>query len=168
MGNGVVITGLSSSFTLDTDNFNADVSSLMYRGNAVEKATAALPATTTGNLFTITGGRVLFTGIVGEVTTVIETQTCNAKVVFDPTITGSNVDMCANLDVTGAVLASLFSITGTAANAMVNGLAVAAMVTPWVLQPGAIALTTSATNTGSVKWKMWYIPIDSGATVASA
>jgi hypothetical protein len=168
MGNGLSITGLSVGFDLAASNFSADAPMMFFRGSSVSKAAAALPATTTGNLFTITGGRILLTGIVGEVTTVIQTQACNTKVVFDPTATGSNVDLCANLDITGAVVGSFFTITGTAATAMQNGLAVVGMTIPWVLQPGAVALTTAATNSGQVKWKMWYMPIDSGVTVAAA
>jgi len=137
-------------------------------GRTVERATAALPASTVGNLFTITGGRILLTAIVGEVTTVIQTQLNNTKVVFDPTVTGSNVDLCAVLDITGDAVGTLYSITGTAATAMQSGLAVVSMTTPWVLQAGAIALSCSATNTGSVKWKIWYTELDSGVVVAAA
>lgn len=137
-------------------------------GQTAERATANLPQTTTGNLFTITGGRILLTAIVGEVTTVIQTQLNNTKVVFDPTVTGANVDLCANLDITADAVGTLYSITGTATDAMASGLGVASMATPWILQPGAIALTCSASNTGQVKWKIWYTTMDDGAVVAAA
>jgi hypothetical protein len=169
MGNGIQITGLSTSFDLAAANFNSNVSALFYRGTAVERATADLPASTANAvLFNITGGRILLTGILGEVTTVIETQACNTKLTFNPTVAGSAVDICANLDITAAAVGTLFTITGTAANAMVSGLGLVAMASPWVLQPGAIELDTAATNTGQVKWKVWYMPLDTGATVAAA
>ena len=168
MGNGIEITGLSASFNLAASNFDSDAATKLSLGTSVERAAANLPQSTTGNLFTITGGRILLTGVLGEVTTVIETQANNAKLVFDPTITGSNVDLCANLNISADVVGSLYTITGTAANAMVDGLGVVAMASPWVLQAGAIALTCSASNTGQVKWKIWYMPLDAGVTVAAA
>ena len=137
-------------------------------GRTAERATAVLPATTVGNLFTIAGGRILLTAIVGEVTTVIQTQANVTKLVFDPTVTGSNVDLCATLDITADAVGTLYTITGTAATAMQSGLAAPSMSIPWVLQAGAIGLSCGATNTGSVKWKIWYTPLDAGVVVAAA
>ena len=54
------------------------VRNLLY-GQAVERATAALPATTQSALFNVVGGRIAVLGIIGEVTTVIQTQACNTK-----------------------------------------------------------------------------------------
>jgi hypothetical protein len=34
-----------------------------------------------------------------------------------------------------------------------------------VIAPGEIQLTTSATNTGSVKWDLYYLPLDPAAYV---
>jgi hypothetical protein len=79
MGNGIQITGLASSFDLGASNFGADAAPALALGASVSRAAAALPASTTGNLFTVTGGRILLTGIVGQVTTVIQTQACNAS-----------------------------------------------------------------------------------------
>lgn len=168
MGDGIQITGLSASFNLAASNFASDAATKLSLGTSVEKAAAGLPAGTVGNLFTITGGRILLTNILGEVTTVIQTQANNTKLVFDPTVTGSNVDLCAVLNISADVVGSFYSITGTFSDAMVNGLAVNGMSTPIILQPGAIALETAATNTGEIKWKMWYMPLDSGVTVAAA
>lgn len=168
MGNGIQITGLSSSFDLSASNFTADASTMMMLGPSVEKAAAGLPESGSADLFLVTGGRVLLTGIVGEVTTVIQTQANNTRLAFDPTVTGSNVDLCANLNISADVVGTLYSITGVVADAMVDGLAVRAMTTPIILQPGAVVLTTAATNTGQVKWKMWYMPLDSGVMVAAA
>jgi hypothetical protein len=39
-------------------------------------------------------------------------------------------------------------------------------MTNLVLSEGTIDLTTAASNTGDVKWDMFYIPLDTGATVA--
>jgi len=132
------------------------------------RATAALPATTQAAIFTVTG-RIKLVNIVGEVTTVIQTQACNTKITANPTV-GADVDLCANLDVTAAAVGSQFSITGTLANAMVKTVSGAGVfqAAPLLIQPGTIDLITSATNTGSVKWKIEYLPVDPGARVFAA
>ncbi|HEY6034880.1 MAG TPA: hypothetical protein VIV58_11485, partial [Kofleriaceae bacterium] len=63
-----------------------DTAGLVYSmlGTRVDRATAALPATTTSAIATVAGGRVLLTAILGEVTTVIQTQANNTSVAFVP------------------------------------------------------------------------------------
>lgn len=141
-------------------------------GTLVSRATATLPATTTATLFTIGTGRVLITSILGEVTTVIQTQANNTKLQFDPTDAGATQDLCAVLDITGDAVGTMYSITGTPATAMGDALnfmsADKMLARPIVLKPGAILLNCAATNTGSVKWGLTYIPLDSGASVVAA
>jgi hypothetical protein len=36
----------------------------------------------------------------------------------------------------------------------------------FIVPQGEIYLTTSATNTGAMKWDLWYQPLDEGAYVA--
>lgn len=136
-------------------------------GIRVDKATAALPQTATGTLFTVTGGRILLTSIVGEVTTVIQTQANNTKLVSTPT-TGTAVDLCAVLDISADQVGCLYGITGTFATAMVGANA-GATVLPSngiVIPVGTIGLSCAASNTGSVKWSITYVPLDEGASVA--
>ncbi|MFF7949134.1 hypothetical protein [Streptomyces griseorubiginosus] len=141
-------------------------------GVKVQRATAALPQTTAGALFTITGGKVLITSLVGEVTTVIQTQADNTKLTFDPTDAGATQDLCAVLDITADAVGTLYSITGTPATAMQDALnflpSNKVPAQPIVLKPGSILLDCAASNTGSVKWDLTYIPLDNGASVAAA
>ncbi|MEU0207352.1 MULTISPECIES: hypothetical protein [Streptomyces] len=141
-------------------------------GVKVQRATAALPQTTAGALFTITGGKVLITSLVGEVTTVIQTQADNTKLTFDPTDAGATQDLCAVLDITADAVGTLYSITGTPATAMQDALnflpSNKVPAQPIVLKPGSILLDCAASNTGSVKWDLTYIPLDNGAAVAAA
>ncbi len=141
-------------------------------GVKVQRATAALPPTTAGALFTITGGKVLITSLVGEVTTVIQTQADNTKLTFDPTDAGATQDLCAVLDITADAVGTLYSITGTPATAMQDALnflpSNKVPAQPIVLKPGSILLDCAASNTGSVKWDLTYIPLDNGASVAAA
>lgn len=137
-------------------------------GLKVDRATAALPATTSGSLFAVTGGRVLITSIVGEVTTVLGATVTNLKLRSAPT-TGTAVDLCANLAVANKEAGTLFGITGTFATALVGANAGATVVpsNPVVVPIGNIQATTDATNTGSVKWSVTYVPLDDGATVTA-
>ncbi|WML79177.1 hypothetical protein [Streptomyces sp. VNUA74] len=138
-------------------------------GTKVDRATATLPQTTQGALFTVTGGRVLLTSLVGEVTTAIQNQACNVKVTSNPT-TGTDVDIAANLNVQADEVGCLYGITGLFSDALVGANAGAGVVprNPVVLPVGTLDLVTSASNTGSVKWSLTYVPLDDGASVAAA
>lgn len=137
-------------------------------GIKVNKASATLPASTTQDLFTVSTGRILLTGIVGEGTTVVQTQANNTKLVSVPT-TGSSVDLCAVLDITADEVGCLYGITGTFATAMVGANAGAGVFPALgiVIPIGTIKLSCAATNTGATKWSMTYVPIDDGAYVTS-
>ena len=134
----------------------------------VNKATAALPQTAQGELFTVTG-RIELLSIIGEVTTVIQTQLDNAKIVANPTV-GADVDLCAVKDITAAAVGSQFNITGTLADAMIQTAsgAFVKQASPVIVAAGTIDLNCSASNTGSVKWLVIYKPVDPGARVFAA
>lgn len=137
-------------------------------GRKVDRDTAALPQTATGSLFSVSGGRILLTSIVGEVTTALGATLTNAKLVSTPT-TGTAVDLCAVLAVASKEAGTLFGITGLFSDAMVGANAGAGVIprNPVVIPVGNIGLNTSANDTGSVKWSVTYIPLDDGASVAA-
>ncbi len=132
------------------------------------RALATLPATTATPYFTVTG-RVKLISIIGEVTTLVQTQACNAKLISNPTV-GADVDLCAVLDITAAAVGAQFTITGTLANAMVKTTSGAGVfqAAPLLIMPGTIDFSTSATNTGATKWRIEYIPVDAGARIFAA
>ena len=137
-------------------------------GIKLDRATAALPATAYGALFTITGGRVLLTSMVGEVTTVIQTQACNIKITATPT-TGTAADIATDVETNADEVGTLYGI-GAYVGAMLatNAGATSIPDTPVVLNIGTLGITTSATNTGSIKWSITYVPYDDGAEIAVA
>lgn len=141
-------------------------------GQKVDRATAALPQSTASALFTVSTGRVLVTAIVGEVTTVIQTQANATKLTFDPTDAGATQDLCATLDITADAVGTMYSITGTPATALQDALnfvpSSKMLAQPIILKPGSVLLDCAASNTGSVKWTLAYWPIDTGSTVAAA
>lgn len=138
-------------------------------GVPVERPTAALPATTQAALFNVVGGRVAILSIIGEVTTVIQTQANNTKLVSNPTV-GTDVDLCAVLSITAKEVGALFGITGLFSDAMVGANAGATVIprNPVVVAAGTIDLSCAATNTGAVKWQIRYLPIDEGAYITAA
>jgi hypothetical protein len=141
----------------------------MLKGLRVNRATAALPQTAAAAIFTIAGGRVIVTSIVGEVTTAIQNQANNTKLTANPT-TGTSVDMCAVLSIANDEVGCLYSITGVPADAMIgtNAGLVPDMAKSLILPVGTIDLDCAASNTGSVKWTITYIPLDDGATIVAA
>lgn len=148
---------------------NGQVLRNLLFGLAVERATAALPQTAQAALFNVVGGRIAVLGIIGEVTTVIQTQANNTKIVANPTA-GTDVDLCAVLSITADEVGTLYGITGTFGDAMVGVNAGAAIMCdrPVVVAAGTIDLNCAASNTGSVKWALFYVPIDDGAYVTAA
>lgn len=132
------------------------------------RVAATLPATEATPYFTVTG-KILLLDIVGEVTTIIQTQANNTKLVANPTV-GDDVDLCAVLDISADAVGTIYHITGTLANAMVattSGAGVA-QAAPLIVAAGSIDLNCAATNTGASKWLVRYQPLEVGARVFSA
>ncbi len=131
----------------------------------VQRATSVLPQTIQSSLFTVTG-RIKLLSIIGEVTTVIQTQADNTKIVSNPTV-GADVDLCAVLDISAGAVGTNYTITGTLADAMTKITSGAGVhqASPLIVTPGTIDLNCAASNTGSVKWFIEYESIDPGAFV---
>jgi len=129
------------------------------------RASATLPATKATPYFTVTG-KIKLLDIVGEVTTVVQAQANNTKLIANPTV-GADVDLCAVNSITGDAKGTIYTITGTLANAMVattSGAGVA-QAAPLVVAAGTIDLSCAATNTGATKWGVRYQPLESGSRV---
>jgi len=107
--------------------------------------------------------------ILGEVTTVIQTQANNTKLVANPTA-GTSVDLCAVLNISADEVGCLYGVTGTVGDALigVNAGYAPLPARPLVVAAGTIDLDCAASNTGSVKWSIWYAPLDDGAVVTAA
>lgn len=137
-----------------------------------QRPTATLPQTAAGSLFRITGGKVRIKSIVGEVTTVIQTQANATKLQFVGTNPVATTDLCATLDITAKAVGSLFTIVGVVATAMkvtTNNLVVPADdmgANGLILGPGDIKLNCAASNTGNVKWTVEWERVDLEANLA--
>jgi hypothetical protein len=131
------------------------------------RGVAALPQTTTTNIFQV-NGKVEIIDIAAEVITSVQVQACAAKFQLRPTV-GSTTDICATSNITGQPVGATFSITGTLANAMVltsNTGVYVRQAAPIVVSAGNLAFDTGASNTGNVKFRVRYRPIEPGAFVS--
>jgi hypothetical protein len=138
-------------------------------GQKIEQAAKTLPQTAAGALFTVTGGRVAITQIIGEVTTAIQNQANNTKLVSAPTV-GTTTDLCAVLNIAADEVGCLYGMSGLNSDALIglNAGSLPAQVRDVVVAAGSINLDCAASNTGAIKWTLFYIPIDDGASVAAA
>lgn len=148
-------------------------------GVRVEKAAFTIPQTASTNIFTVTGGRVLVTSIVGEVTTVLGATATSLNLTYTKS-GGSAADISAATVCTSDAVGTLYTITGVAADLMsaqkVGGTEVPSVTYALnrvgggqlVLPAGSMQLKSSANNTGATKWALTYIPLDDGASVAAA
>ncbi len=135
-------------------------------GVTTSRATATLPQSTTGNLFSITGGRIIVTTIVGEVTVAIQNQANNTKLTATNVAASITTDICAVVSTANAAVGTLFGITGTFATAASLGTAVP-QTNEIIVGPGFIRLDCAASNTGSMKWDLLWIPLDGTPVVAA-
>jgi hypothetical protein len=132
-----------------------------------------VPATTTDQIFRVKGGRVLVKALVGEVTTAIQNQADNLKVSSKKldaasAAVGTAVDVSANVDIANRELGGLYFVEGDGTAGVLSNAGAAFIGTnsgQWIAPQGEIYLTTSATNTGAMKWDLWYLPLDPGAYV---
>jgi len=150
-------------------NANRDVRTTARLGYHVARATDTLPQTTTEALFTVAGGRVEVTLLIGEVTTIIQNSDPVLSMTTAPT-TGSAVVLNSTVATTSLEVGGFIRVTGDG-GALVksNAGAVLSSSVPsgFVVPAGDIVLDAGASKTGSVKWDLFYFPIDEGATVTA-
>lgn len=135
-------------------------------GVRVAKSTGTLAATTVP-LFTIAGGKVMLTSIVGEVTTAI-TVANSYKLQHNPT-TGTTSDLCAATDIgtTDTPAGSLLGFQGLAGDSIIQGPGkIATIKQPIVLTAGQIESVSAGTD-GVILWVVTYVPLDDGASLVA-
>lgn len=138
-------------------------------GVQVERVTANLPQTAAHALFTISGGRIAVVQLIGQVTTVVQTQANATKLIGNPT-TGADLDICATLDITADAVGTLYGITGLFSDALIGAGpgALSGQTRPVILNVGTLDLSCAASNTGQVRWTLYFVPLDLSAAVVAA
>jgi hypothetical protein len=150
-------------------------------GTRVSKGPVTNPQTASTALFTVTGGKVCITSLVGIVTTVQGATANSFNITYTPS-GGSAADLSAATVCTSDAAGTYYTITGVAADLLsaqkVGGTEVPQVTyapTPRFLigdgltvGAGAMNLKASGNNTGATTWVLTYIPIDDGAAVVAA
>lgn len=144
-------------------------------GLRVDRA-AALVTQATVPLFTVAGGRVLMTGFLGEIAVVIANTACTLQIshlrtdVVTPVATVLCIASASIAQATAGTMFTLPAAVGSVLTTSTNNSAAAFNFSPsWVLPIGNLDLIGSAAPaTGTIKWSMWYIPLDDGAYVTAA
>lgn len=152
-------------------------------GAVVTGAAKTLPASTSGDIFLVTG-RVIVTSLTGVVSTVIQAQATTLSVGNKPTGGSSaTATLCATADLNGKPVGTSLAVPQAKASAlMVSGAdgtllwntSSGAQGVPFVsgglllVPAGSIQVTTVATSTGAIVWTVTYVPYDVGAVVTAA
>lgn len=121
-------------------------------------------------LFTVIGGRIRLKALVGEVVVTIAATATLVHIDTAPTGGTATALSTDSGDIQGYVLARKIQLPATVAATTLSVGDAALLATPnWVIPVGTINLHGSAAPaTGTVKWSMWYLPIDDGAYVEAA
>jgi len=138
-------------------------------GQTTERATAVLTAATVP-LFTISGGRIKVTQIIGEITTGMQVLLTNVRLQSNPTV-GTTRNLCVNTNISGYAIGDLLGIDGINTSALLPPLSsgvVEAQTMGVIVKAGTIDVISSAAPTGSIRWTLKWVPIDAGAAVVAA
>jgi hypothetical protein len=124
------------------------------------------------DIFSVEGGNIELRGFYGEIMVAIDGAS-TAAISFDVdeaaaldtalgSATGNLNTYIAGRMFTLPVAAGALTVSGTCGAAPIN------VVPNYILPPGDIVLTTTAATTlGTVRWSLWYVPVDPGAYVVA-
>jgi hypothetical protein len=148
-------------------------------GKSVSKAYTPL-VVETKTLFTVAGGLVLVTAIVGKVTTAI-TVANGVKLQANPTV-GTTQDIFASTDLgtTDTPAGDLIGITGAPADGPTLGIGCVSLFGSkatlaagdagkgLIIAPGTIEQVTTTGADGGITWVLTYVALEDGATIVAA
>ena len=145
------------------------------RAGFVSIAPAALITAVDVTKFTVHDGNVLMTYFYGEIMVQIAATAVHVAVNHTPDdslLTPTALATATVADVQGYVAGRMFILpaVGGALTVTAAGGACPINVSPlYVLRPGALSVAgDAAPATGTVRWVMWWLPLDEGAYVTHA
>lgn len=145
----------------------ADQLRLINLGQRVTKATGTLTVATLP-LFTIAGGLVAITAMVGRVTTAITAAGTTVALQHNPTL-GTTATLAAtsgDLGTTDTVAGEILVMEGDGTALAIGARAVINTLIP--MDTGQIEQVTATAADGAITWSVFWVPLDNGATVAAA
>ncbi len=138
-------------------------------GQTTERATAVLTIATVP-IFTISGGRIKVTQIIGEITVGMQVLATNVSLSATPTV-GTARALCVATNISGYAIGDLLGIDGINTSALLppaSSGVVEAQTMGVIVQEGVINVISDAAPTGSIRWTLKWIPIDAAAAVVAA
>jgi len=157
------------NYNLSTRGRIADIN----QGLRVTKAAASCAATADVSLFNVVGN-VCLLGLVGVWDGLAETAATTIAVKHDPTTGTETIIGAASGTQSAKAAGSMLTLNGTALGAMVDSTGVGAAPIGaagaiFINGPGIIEMTVAgATNTQTITWHLWYVPMSDGAYVEAA
>lgn len=142
-------------------------------GYRLTRAAAVVPQTATASIFTVRGGRCAIF-LVGQFAAAASGTATNLTVTNTTSGAAADRGATANLSSATAIastaIGSMITLANTVGGALAIGAGAVIMQTvPHIVNIGTIDLTTSANNaTASIKWVLYYIPLEGGANVTLA
>lgn len=158
-------TDASVSVVSETASLMAYIKGVMAQaGQIVQGKVTTLIANGETSLFDISGD-VAILDIWGVVGTIIQAAATDYKLVFDPTVAGADVDLCAVLDINADAVGTRYRLTGDISDAMIATLNMVESSgydmgkSPIHLSAGKIHANSSAARTGVIAWYVRYISL---------
>lgn len=123
-------------------------------------------------VFTITTGRILLFGFIGEVTVAIGAGTTPELLFQSNPTTGTTTNLCAVLNIASDDVGTLYTMTGIITDALLRsehgGIRDGLWGNPFVIPIGAIEALGDENVAGSIKLTAFWMPLDDGALLVSA
>jgi hypothetical protein len=147
----------------------------LRNGIIIRKIALTLPQTATSTLFTVSGGAILVTRLLGLVTTAIQSSDPQLTLGMAPTVGTAEVNGIATSTSLASAEAGTWVTIGnssglpTALVVMASAAKAGNTVFPtgeFVANTGTITWTTGASKTGAMSWYLTYVPLDDGAAVS--
>lgn len=134
----------------------------------VSRPSDTTPQTATETLFEVEGGRILMKALVGEVTVVQGATASNLSIVIDSDA-GAADDLASAVATANDAVGIMYTVEGDGTALLKAGIGwgQACLGLGVVIAPGAIRLTASGSNTGEIKWDLYFLPLDEAAYVTA-
>ena len=112
------------------------------------------------NLFTISGGPVLVSHFYGLVTTIIGNTSATCTIQHACTDPAADIALSTAVRIDTDAVGTTYYIDNTALGIFTpvtaGSVIIPALMLPWLLTPGNLQATFSATNTGAIRWFIVY------------
>lgn len=161
---------------------------LLRFGRLVKNTAKGLTQNAGTNLYTVSGGGIMLTSLLGVVSTAVPNTSMTIKLQHTPS-GGSAGDLNGATNIQNDAIGTIYSLvsgvatdllsiqsvsiiqtTATAASEVPTVTYAQALWNPLYLPAGTLSvlLSNADPSTAKIDWKLTYVPLDDGATVAAA